>query len=104
MFAWYLSVAAHIFPYADLRSVCEGLTAAMCCLASVVRLARTQTVGLSVCRWWLAARLKAWAGAQGSLHTHGVKLHAFKMQPELRPHRALFHSVRLPHSFFVNMI
>lgn len=62
MFARYLSAAAHIFPYSDLRSVCEGLTAAMCCLASVVRLARTQT-------GWLAASLKAWAGAQGSLHT-----------------------------------
>lgn len=48
MFAWYLSVTAHIFPYADLGTVCEGLTAAMCCLASVVILARTQTVGLVV--------------------------------------------------------
>lgn len=68
MSVWYLSVTAHIFLYADLWSVCKGLTTAMCCLACVVRLARTQTLGLSVRRWWLAARLKAWPGAQGSLY------------------------------------
>lgn len=77
MSVWYLSVTAHIFLYADLWSVCKGLTTAMCCLASVVRLARTQTLGLSVCRWWLAARLEAWPGAQGSLYKYGVKVPCF---------------------------
>lgn len=68
-----VSVTTYICLYADLRSVCEGLTAPLCCLASVVRLASTQTLGLSVCRWWLAARLKAWPGAQGLLYKYGAK-------------------------------
>lgn len=54
---WCFRVSVHfcVSVHSDLWPLCSGLTSAVCCLVSVVRLENAQALGLRMCQCGLAA-------------------------------------------------